>query len=58
MGAGLEQNKVWNAMTEDAPNLVFLEVAQSTARFSESEKQQTTQKENGEKVNTPMEIIP
>ena len=45
MGAGLEQNhgsmwgpKVWNEMTEDAPNSVFLEVAQSTAKKAELQR--------------------
>ena len=47
MGAGLEQNhgsmwgpKVWNEMTEDTPNSVFLEVAQSTAMKAELQRKQ------------------
>ena len=45
MGAGLEQNRgsmwgpqTWNAMTEDTPNSVYTEVAQSTATKAENQR--------------------
>ena len=45
MGAGLEQNhgptwgtKAWNAMTDNSPNPIFSEVAQSTAKKNENQR--------------------
>ena len=62
MGAGLEQNhgptwgtKAWNAMTDNSPNPIFSEVAQSTAKKNENQqkrKQLKIQKGNDEKANT------
>lgn len=31
-------SKVWNTMTEEAPNSIFLEVAQSTAKNVENQR--------------------